>query len=96
MKIAVTEFKAKCLKLIDEIARVRDPIILTKHGKPVAKLIPIEEQTDHLSQFGYMAGSATITGDIESAITEPWASDQDQLFKGVTTAPDHSDKAKSP
>ena len=94
MKIAVTEFKAKCLKLIDQLNQSRDPIVLTKHGKPVAKLMPIEEQTDPLSQFGYMAGSATITGDIESAITEPWASDPDQLFQGITVPPGDSAKAK--
>ena len=34
MKINATEFKAKCLKLVDEVARTREPIIVTKHGKP--------------------------------------------------------------
>lgn len=95
MKIAVTEFKAKCLKLIDRLSESRDPIVLTKHGKPVAKLVPIEDEPSQQSQFGYMAGSATITGDIESAIAEPWASDQDQLFQGITAAPGDSPKAKT-
>ncbi len=42
MEISAAEFKAKCLKIMDEIARTRKPIVITKRGKPVAKLVPAE------------------------------------------------------
>ena len=46
--VAASEFKANCLRLMDEVARERRPIIITKRGKPVAKLVPFEppETTD--------------------------------------------------
>jgi prevent-host-death family protein len=40
MQIPAGEFKAKCLKLMDQVARSGVPIVITKHGKPVAKLVP--------------------------------------------------------
>ena len=40
MEISAAEFKAKCLKLMDEIARTRKPIVITKRGKPVARIVP--------------------------------------------------------
>lgn len=42
--VAAAEFKANCLRLMDEVARQRRPIIITKRGKPVARLVPVEEQ----------------------------------------------------
>jgi prevent-host-death family protein len=44
--VAATEFKANCLRLMDEVAQQRRPIIITKRGKPVAKLVPVEEEAD--------------------------------------------------
>ncbi|WP_456380565.1 type II toxin-antitoxin system Phd/YefM family antitoxin [Thiolapillus sp.] len=44
MKISATEFKAKCLKLIGEVAQPHDPLIVAKRGKPVAKLVPIGQE----------------------------------------------------
>ena len=83
MKIAVSEFKAKCLKLIDQLSQTRDPIILTKRGKPVAKLVPADSEASDSALFGYMAGSATISGDIVSPVEQSWkgvGDDEDQLF----------------
>jgi prevent-host-death family protein len=39
MKMAATEFKAKCLALIDRVNRQGEPIVITKHGKVVARLV---------------------------------------------------------
>jgi prevent-host-death family protein len=38
-------FKARCLALLDEVARTRSTIVVTKHGKPVAKLVPIDDES---------------------------------------------------
>ena len=43
-RIAAAEFKANCLRLMDEVAKRRTPIVITKRGKPVAKLVPISEE----------------------------------------------------
>lgn len=41
--LTASEFKARCLALLDEVAESRVPLVVTKHGKPVAKLVPLEE-----------------------------------------------------
>lgn len=67
--IGAGEFKAKCLKLLDEVAETRHPLIITKHGKPVAKLVPMPPRKD---PFGAMAGSVLYEGDIISPIDVEW------------------------
>ena len=63
MQIPAGEFKAKCLQLMDKVARTREPIVITKRGRPVAKLVPPDDQEPHQPLFGYMGGSAEIRGD---------------------------------
>lgn len=60
--VAAAEFKANCLRLMDEVAQQRRPIVITKRGKPVAKLVPVEPEPIDL--FGRMAGTIKIVGDI--------------------------------
>lgn len=67
--IAAGEFKAKCLKLLDEVAEKRETLIITKHGKPVAQLAPIPAQE---SIVGSMKGSVLWMGDIISPIDVEW------------------------
>jgi len=96
MEINTTEFKAKCLKLIDEVAQTREPLIITKRGKPVAKVVPFEEETP-TSHFGFMAGTIEITGDIISPIEEEWSAltgDEDEFYEGLNAADDKGDHGK--
>ena len=58
--IGVTEFKEKCLALLDEVGP--EGIVVTKHGKPVAKLIPI--QADSKDLIGILKGKIRIKGNI--------------------------------
>ncbi|HLE84454.1 MAG TPA: type II toxin-antitoxin system prevent-host-death family antitoxin [Thermoanaerobaculia bacterium] len=44
-QISASEFKARCLGLLDEIAASRVPLVVTKRGRPIAKLVPVDEQT---------------------------------------------------
>ncbi len=67
-RVAAAEFKANCLRLMDEVARQRTPIVITKRGKPVARLVPMEGEPIDL--FGYMAGTAKICGDIINPIED--------------------------
>jgi prevent-host-death family protein len=63
--VPATEFKAKCLELMDRVAERRETFVITKRGKPVARLVPVERRPKQ-SIFGWMRGTATIRGDIVS------------------------------
>jgi len=67
--IAAGEFKAKCLKLLDQVAEDRKPLVITKHGRPVAKLVPMEPE---VQLFGALRGSGMIIGDIISPLENDW------------------------
>ncbi len=69
-QIAAGEFKAKCLSLLDDVQRDRSEIIVTKRGKAVARLVPVDEKKPEI--FGRMKGSGVILGDIISPIGEVW------------------------
>lgn len=76
--VAAADFKANCLRLMDEVAQQRKPIIITKRGKPVAKLVPVEQEPIDL--FGYMAGTAKICGDIIGPIEDAgWTGDAENV-----------------
>jgi prevent-host-death family protein len=72
-KIGAGEFKAKCLALLDEVQRQRKEVLITKRGKPVAKLVPVSECTP--SFIGSMKGTMEILGDIVSPIDVKWEAD---------------------
>lgn len=83
MHIPAAVFKAECLKLMDEVARTGQPVVITKHGKPVAQLVPIPPQSRSL--FGYMKNTVRIKGDIVAPINEEWSAssgDEDKISWG--------------
>ncbi len=69
--MAAGVFKAKCLAVMDEVQRKRKSVTITKHGKPVARLVPVEEKD---SFIGAYKGKITIHGDIDVPIIpkEDW------------------------
>jgi prevent-host-death family protein len=75
MTVAVGEFKAKCLKIMDEVQTTRSPVTITKRGKPVAVLTPYPEETP-TPLFGRMKGCVKMT----DALVEPtglsWEAEQ--------------------
>jgi prevent-host-death family protein len=71
-QIAAGEFKAKCLALLDDVQQKREEIVVTKRGKPVARLVPVEEEKKKRDTFGYMKGTITILGDIIAPSGEIW------------------------
>jgi prevent-host-death family protein len=68
--IKASEFKAKCLAVIDEVERTRQPIVITKRGKPVAELVPHKASGRNL--LGIFKGKMEIVGDIISPIDVEW------------------------
>jgi prevent-host-death family protein len=76
--VAAADFKANCLRLMDEVAHDRRPIIITKRGTPVAKLVPVEEKPIDL--YGRMAGTIKICGDIIGPIEDAgWTGDDENV-----------------
>lgn len=70
--IQASEFKAKCLALMDEVARTGEPIVITKNGKPIAELRP-HKPPRAKSLIGLHKGKIKIHGDIISPVgTELW------------------------
>jgi prevent-host-death family protein len=80
-EVPAGEFKARCLKLMDEVRATRRPIVITKRGKPVAKLVPVEEEARR-EIFGCMRGTVTIVGDIISPIEVDWHAERGILYIG--------------
>jgi prevent-host-death family protein len=66
-EMAAAEFKAKCLQVMDEVARRKQPLTVTKRGKPVVRIVPIEDEGPR-SVFGRLAGRFEIVGDIEEPV----------------------------
>lgn len=73
-QIAAGVFKAKCLRLLDEVQRTRKEIVVTKRGKPVARVVPVSNPDTQW--FGRMKGTLKICGDIISPIDEVWDADR--------------------
>ncbi len=73
-RMAAGNFKAQCLAVMDQVLATGEPVLITKHGKPVAKLVPAQNNADDI--FGYMAGKVKVVGDIVGPVTplEDWES----------------------
>jgi prevent-host-death family protein len=76
-RVAATEFKAKCLELMDRVAERRETYVITKRGRPVAKLVPADPPR-RKSVFGCMADQMEIVGDIEKPL---WTEDEWREFE---------------
>jgi prevent-host-death family protein len=65
-EIAISEFKAKCLAILERVRKTRIPIRITKHGKAVAEVVPPTPSFDRAALIGSMKDTMKITGDIIS------------------------------
>ena len=62
--IPAGKFKAQCLAIMDEVQAKRQAVVITKRGKPVAKLVPVEQEKDDIFGFLKGKGKIEIKGDI--------------------------------
>ena len=88
MNIPAALFKAECLQLMDQVEKTREPIIITKHGRPVAQLAPVP--ADSTSLFGYMKNTLKIVGDLMSPVDAEWSAlsgDEDRLYERPRVKP---------
>lgn len=69
-KMAAGKFKAQCLALLDEVAREHETILVTKRGKPVARVVPVADQEETLKEK--LKGSILHEEDILSPVSVTW------------------------
>jgi prevent-host-death family protein len=74
--VSAADFKAQCLRLIENVRQGHREVVVTRYGKPVARLVPYSEEAS-MSLFGYLQGSVVSYGDIVSPIDEEWEADAD-------------------
>ncbi len=67
--IAAGAFKARCLAIMDEVQAKRQAVVITKRGKAVAKLVPVDEEKDDI--FGFFKGRIKIMGDVVAPALSP-------------------------
>ena len=76
--VGAAEFKAHCLRILDEVERSGEPVTITKRGRPVAEVNPIKKQKEHRSIIGSMKGTVLYFDDSFSPAYEgPWNAELD-------------------
>jgi prevent-host-death family protein len=68
--MAAGSFKAKCLAVMDEVQAKRQTVVITKHGRPVAKLVPAGKDPDGI--YNFLRGKGAVRGDVISPAIEDW------------------------
>jgi prevent-host-death family protein len=71
--LPAAEFKARCLAVMDEVEATGEEVTITKHGRPVARLVPVA--ADEQTLFGRLAGWVTQEGDLIAPLDEAWEAD---------------------
>jgi prevent-host-death family protein len=69
--ISASEFRRNCLKVLSEVGTTRESVVITRNGRPVVKLGPMDNETKDF--LGCLAGVIEIVGDIESPVEPPEA-----------------------
>jgi prevent-host-death family protein len=69
-EIAISEFKAKCLSLLEEVNKTKTPLRVTRRGKPLADIIPASPNPGERAWIGSMTGTIKIAGDIVSPVID--------------------------
>ena len=68
-RMAASSFKSQCLAVLNEVHAKRETVIITKHGKPVAKLVPVNVEKDKI--YDFLAGKGAIVADIIAPALSP-------------------------
>jgi prevent-host-death family protein len=67
-EVGISEFKAKCLGILEQVRKTRKPVRVTRFGKPVAEVVPATPKRRQKRRLGSMAGTMKIVGDIVGPI----------------------------
>ncbi len=63
-ELSVSRFKATCLAVLEKVRTTREPILVTKRGKPIAEVVPVSAAGDEPRRLGVLAGRGAVVGDI--------------------------------
>ena len=69
--VTASELKARCSEVIDRVATDHRTITITRRGKPVARIVPLEPETTK-SLAGYASGGLKVTGDLLAPLDADW------------------------
>jgi prevent-host-death family protein len=72
--VSAAEFKTHCLQLMDRVQQERTEVVVTRYGRPVARLVPYEAE-EAVSPFGVLRGTVTFHGDLVAPTGEAWDAD---------------------
>jgi prevent-host-death family protein len=75
VEVPASEVKNAWHEYLDRVSRSREEIVITRYGRPIARLAPIEPAEERRSIFGWLAGTVTIHGDIIEPIDVEWEAD---------------------
>jgi prevent-host-death family protein len=70
-EVSISEFKAKCLAILEQVRKTKKPVRITRFGKPVAEVVPPSPEKARGSWLGSMKGRMEILGDITAPATDP-------------------------
>ena len=70
-EVAISDFKARCLAILKQVAKTKKPVRITRFGKPIAEVVPPSPEPQPKSWLGSMAGTCEIVGDIVSPAFDP-------------------------
>jgi prevent-host-death family protein len=78
-EVAISEFKAKCLALLEQVSKTKQPLRVTRFGKPIAEVMPPSSTQKHPDWLGSLAKTMQITGDIVSPVADEndWEASRD-------------------
>ena len=93
-EIKAADFKAKCLELMDAVARTGSSVVITKRGVPVARLVPAADRADSL--LGFAKGAFVETGDIVAPLDLSWEPDPLEIERIASAASRGTKRARRP
>jgi len=96
-EVASSEFKNTLHELLDRVAQGNEEIVITRYGRPVARLCPMgEEERMETKLFGCMAGTVTVVGDIIAPIDVVWEADLPASADAAESDPDEPESPDAP
>jgi prevent-host-death family protein len=72
MNMNAAEFKSHCLAVMDRVQKTREAVLITKRGKPVARLVPVSEKTGSARLFGCLRNTAVFSDDLTAPSGVKW------------------------
>ncbi len=80
MELTAARFRVRFFELLDQVAETNEEIVITKHGRPVARVVPFRAPRSH-RRHGAMAGTVEVLGDLEAPCLNPLTGDEENFVE---------------